>query len=195
MLVIVSLILIPRKIIAQNTSFKQSNKMIYSSDNFYVNYSYTNNKIYLSSSIQIRKNTSDVFNFISDVRNDKLWRSEIIKTEIDTFPLLNNSSIIEYTKLSKKQPNHPLVFQIISLQPNKLFQMETIEGSPFWEVSQREVEYLNNGVTQFTYCVNFDAKILKFALGFYLPQFILRHYLKSVTKQYLRKLKNVLEEK
>lgn len=152
------------------------------------------NAIRVTGTVVINKKPDDVFNFFADPGNDNLWRTEINKSTLDG-PLHLGVKVSEYSYLSKKAANNLLVLQCTRFEKNQLVVFETPDNSPFYQKSQREVRVVSDHTTEVIYTLDFDMNIVKYALGFALPKFIVSFKAKSDMKKYLRQLKEEVENK
>lgn len=153
----------------------------------------TNKKlIKAAGKILVNENAESVFSFFANPANDNLWRKEINKSTLDG-PLQPGVTVSENSYLSKKAPNNLIVLKCIQFDKNKLAIFETPDNAQFYLRSQREVKAVSESTTEIIYMVAFDSDIVKYALGFALPKFIVSFKANSDMKKYLRKLKALLE--
>jgi len=75
---------------------------------------------------------------------------------------------------------------------NNIAIFETSNHSKFYLKSERQVKAVSANRTEFIYTIDFDMNIVKFALGFGFPKFIISMKANSNMKKYLRQLKNHL---
>ena len=149
------------------------------------------NLIKTSGTIVINKNPEVVFNFFAHPNNDHLWRKEINKTIIDN-TLQVGVTINEYSHLSKRVPDNKLELKCVKYEINKIAVFETNENSRFYLKSERMVKALSENSTEVTYNLCFDKNIVKFALGFNLPTFIISMKANSDMNKYLKQLKKLI---
>lgn len=152
----------------------------------------TSQLINTSGTILINKNIEFVFDFFANPGNDHLWRNEINKSELNG-ALSLGVIIDEYSNLSKKAPNNLLQLKCIGFEKSKIAVFETIENSPFYLISKRQVKFITKNTTEVSYSLSFDKNIVKFALGFALPKFIIALKAGGDMKKYLNHLKSALE--
>ncbi len=148
--------------------------------------------IKISGSITILKDSKTVFDFISNLEHDKLWRKEVNYTNVSGGSILN-SIATEDSFLSKRVPSHILNLQCIELVENKLVAYQTLPDSKFFLKSIRKVESVSQNETRVLYSIEFDKGIVKHGLGFALPDFIINLAAKADMKKYLSKLKSIME--
>lgn len=141
----------------------------------------------------INKESTIVFNYFSDFRNDKLWRKEINKTDIDTSIIQVNTKIVEHSYLSGKVPDYVSTLTCTDLQPGKLIVSESVSENMFWAKSTRIVEPINESKCRISYRIQFDIDIVKHGLGMALPKFFVSFYTKQTMKKYMNQLKKKLE--
>lgn len=144
--------------------------------------------------ITVHTSIERAFDFFADPANDGLWRSEINRS-ISGGPVQVGVKVTEYSYLSKKAPNNLVQLTCVAFEKNRAATFETPAGSPFYEKSQREVRALAGNSTEITYAIEFDINIVKFALGFSLPRFIIALKAQNDMKKYLRQLKQNLENR
>lgn len=155
----------------------------------------TNSKlIQATGTILVNKSVEIVFNFFTNPGNDSFWRTEINQSTLDG-PIQQGVTVSEYSNLSKKVPNNLLELKCVRLEKNKVAIFETTEDSKFYLKNQREVKAVSGNSTEVIYTLDFDVDIVKFALGFGLPKFIVSIKANSDMKKYLRQLKNHLENR
>ncbi len=142
--------------------------------------------------ILINKNTSTVFAFIANLQNDSQWRSEINETTMNGAAQLG-VMVKESSFLSKRVPANVLALTCTQFTLNESITYTTVPSSPFYLQSIRKVETINNQSCKFIYEITFDKSIVKHALGFGLPGFIIYMVAKGDMKKYLKKLKERLE--
>jgi len=99
----------------------------------------------------------------------------------------------EYSYLSKKAPNNLVEIQCVQFDKNKIAVFETLQNAPFYLRSERKLNVISDNRTKIMYSLAFDPEIVKFALGFALPRFIVSVKANSDMKKYLKQLKTKLE--
>lgn len=151
-----------------------------------------NNLIKASGSMLINQNVTLVFDFFADPGNDHLWRAEINKSVTDR-PLQTGVTVAEYSYLSKKASNNLVEMTCVQFDKNETAVFETAPGAPFYQKSQRMVKAISDKQTEVIYTLDFDKRIVKFALGFGLPGFIIAMKAGADMKKYLKQLKKQLE--
>lgn len=148
--------------------------------------------ITISGTIVVNKNQETVFKFFANPTNDKFWRAEINESTLSN-TLQLGVMISEYSYLSKKAPNNLIQLECVEYTQNEIAIFETPNNAPFYERSERQVKSITVNTTEVNYSLNFDKGIVKLALGFSLPSFIIYLKAKSDLKKYLQQLKSVLE--
>lgn len=153
-----------------------------------------NNKIIIkiTGTILANKNIDNVFDFFANPINDNLWRTEIKQTTLDG-ALQLGVSISERSYLSKKVSDNLVKLKCIQFDKNEIAIFETTDNAPFFEKSQRQVRAISDNITEIIYTLEFDLNIVKFAMGFSLPKFIVTLKANIDMKKYLRQLKKQLE--
>ncbi len=153
----------------------------------------TNKKLIKTTrSILVNKKAESVFDFFANPSNDNLWRTEINKSTIDG-TLQLGVTISEYSYLSKRVPNNLIELVCVRFDKNKLAIFETQHNAQFHIRSQRQVNAILENTTEIIYTLDFDIDLVKYALGFALPKFIVSFKAASDMKKYLRQLKTKLE--
>jgi hypothetical protein len=142
--------------------------------------------------ILVNKDIESAFNFFANPSNDHLWRKEINKSILNG-TLQLGTTISEYSYLSKKASNNLIELKCVQYDKYNLAVFETVANAQFYLRSQRQVKAISANQTQIIYKLNFDLDIVKFALGFSLPKFIVSLKAESDMKKYLRQLKTRLE--
>lgn len=144
-------------------------------------------------SILVNRNADSVFNFFANPSNDKLWRAEINQSTLDG-TLKLGVSVSEYSNLSKKASNNLLKLKCVQFDRNKIAVFETNENAQFYLKSERLLNTISDNETEIIYTLTFDIGIVKYALGFALPKFIVSFKADSDMKKYLRNLKIKLDK-
>ncbi|MFP5041723.1 hypothetical protein [Parasediminibacterium sp. JCM 36343] len=153
----------------------------------------TNKKlIKTTGTILVNKKLESVFDFFVNPTNDNLWRTEINKSTL-AGPLQLGVTIHEYSYLSKKVPNNLIELKCVQYDKNKLAIFETPDNTQFYIKSQRQVKVISDNSTEIIYTLDFDIDLVKYALGFGLPKFIVSFKADRDIKKYLRKLKTKLD--
>jgi hypothetical protein len=153
----------------------------------------TNKKlIKTNGKILVNRSVDWVFNFFANPSNDKLWRKEINQSTLDG-TLQLGVLVSEYSYLSKKVSNNLLELKCVQLDKNKIAVFETNENAQFYLRSERQLYAISDNKTEIKYTLAFDINLVKFALGFSLPKFIVSFKANSDIKKYLRQLKTKLE--
>lgn len=152
------------------------------------------NKKLISTSgrILVNKDVASTFDFFANPANDSLWRTEINESVLDG-PLQLGVTTAEYSYLSKRAANNLLQLKCVQFDKNSLAVFETSSEARFYLKSQRMVKAVSDEKTELVYKLDFDKSIIKFALGFSLPDFIVSWKAGSDMKKYLRQLKVQLE--
>ena len=153
----------------------------------------TNKKlIKTTGTILVNKKAERAFDFFANPSNDNLWRTEINKSTLDG-TLQLGVTISEYSHLSKKVPNNLIELKCVQFDKNKLAIFETHDNAQFHIRSQRQVKSISDNTTEIIYTLEFDIGLVKYALGFALPKFIISLKADSDIKKYLRQLKTKLD--
>lgn len=143
-------------------------------------------------SILVNKKAESVFDFFANPSNDNLWRTEINKSTLDG-PLQVGVTVYEYSYLSKKVPNNLIELKCVQYDKNKLAIFETPDTANFYLRSNRQLQAISDNTIEIIYMLEFDFNLVKYALGFALPKFIVSLKAKSDMKKYLNRLKTILE--
>ncbi|GAB3557719.1 SRPBCC family protein [Spirosoma fluminis] len=142
--------------------------------------------------ILINKDTESVFNFFANPVNDTLWRTEINKSTLNG-PLQVGVTVYEYSYLSKKAPDNLIELKCVQYDKSRLAIFETPGNAEFYLRSERQVNPIFDITTEIVYTLEFDINVVKFALGFPLPKFIISFKAGSDMEKYLQRLKSKLE--
>ena len=154
----------------------------------------TNNKlIKTTGTILVNKRVESVFDFFANPSKDIFWRTEINKSTVDGILQLG-VAVSEYSYLSKKAPNNLVELKCIQFDKNKIAIYETPENAPFYIRSQRQVNAISDNTTEVIYTLDFSIDLVKYALGFHIPKFIISFKANRDIKNYLRQLKTKLEK-
>ena len=148
--------------------------------------------IKITGTILVNKNVETVFDFFANPSKDKLWRTEINQSQLEGILQLD-VIVAEYSYLSKKASNNLVELKCVKFDKNKIAVFETLDSAKFYIISERQVRSVSSNTTEVVYSLSFDKSIVKFALGFSLPKFIISLKAKSDMKKYLRQLKIKLE--
>lgn len=150
------------------------------------------NLIRTKGNILVNKKAKSVFDFFANPCNDNLWRTEINKSTLDG-PLQLGVRISEYSYLSKKVPDNLIELTCVEFDNNSLAIFETPDKAAFHMRSQRQVKAISDNTTAIIYTLAFDIGLVKYALGFSLPKFIVSLKADRDIKKYLQRLKTKLE--
>ena len=144
--------------------------------------------IKITGRILVNQNIENTFDFFANPKYDSLWRKEINKSVLDG-PLQVGVKVSEYSYLSKKVPNNLIELQCVDFEKNKIGTFETFANAKFKLKSERKTRAISDKLTEVFYTLHFDINIVKFALGFGLPKFLIKWKANSDMQKYLRKLK------
>jgi hypothetical protein len=144
--------------------------------------------------ITILANSKTVFEYLSNLENDKFWRKEINATSMKTKPQIH-ALATEDAFLSKRRPNNILNLICTQYSEHERVVYQTMSDSKFFLKSDRQVEPISPNETTVIYSIEFDKSIVKHGLGFTLPTFIVNFVTKRDMKKYLSQLKTVIENK
>lgn len=145
-----------------------------------------------SKKVQIFSDHKTVFDYVSNLENDKFWRKEVNSTTMDCKPQIG-SVAIEDSFLSKKTPSNVLNLKCIKFIKNEKIIYQTLTDSSFFLKTIRQVEPITENRSLVTYTIKFDKSIVKHGLGFSLPKFIIYLITKRNMRIYLQNLKSILE--
>jgi hypothetical protein len=143
--------------------------------------------------ISIHAPLKQVFDFVSDLRNDASWRQEINATELDTFRPGIGTIAVEDAYLSAKHPHSLNRLAYVAYEPDSYMRCATVADHPTWMEVERTFKQLGPTLTEFTYALRFERKVVQQALGFAPPLWFLRWYSGYMMGKYQRKLKHLLE--
>jgi hypothetical protein len=142
--------------------------------------------------IVVNKSVEQVFDIFANPSNDNLWRTEVKKSILNG-DLQVGAKISEYSYLSKKASDNLLELQCVQYDKNKFAVFETFDNAQFYLKSERSVKAVSHNTTEITYTLTFDLAIVKYALGFALPKFIVSFKTDRDMKKYLVQLRANLD--
>lgn len=151
-------------------------------------------KVDITSGIQISKDIDTVFEYLADYSKEPQWRSEVKYVSMSTDVVRKGTLVKEDTFLSKKVPSHISMLKCTDYEKNKHAIFETNDENTFYQKKMRYVEAAGSNKTKVTYRLQFDVAIVKYGLGYALPEFIVQLYTKMLMKKYLKVLKIILEK-
>jgi hypothetical protein len=131
------------------------------------------------------------FAYLANLENDSLWRKEINHTTLFGRPGLGVEAH-EYSNLSKRMSNNLLILTCVDYIEGEKVVFETKPDSPFYLKSSRRIEALRDNQSRFYYGIEFDKHLVKQALGFALPGFLIRLGASKDMDAYLKRLKEVI---
>lgn len=147
--------------------------------------------ITISQSVLIEREVEIVFDLVKNTMNDDIWRSEVnsmqASGEFEVGTVYTEDARIGLNK------NFITRTQLVRLVENSKAFYVTPKSEPYFLTSLRQVEKTQNGMTKFTYTVQFDKNMSKKAFGINISKRMLKLGYSVIMKQYLRKLKNYLE--
>lgn len=149
----------------------------------------------IKNSILIKRDAKTIFEYVSNYENDKYWRKIIHETKADNLPLKIGTRLAEHSFLSRKYPTYTTVFKCVDFQPQNKVSCESTAENLFWTKNTRSVEVIDATSCKFNYHFMLDVAIVKYALGFSLPYFMIKISTQIEMKSYLKELKKVLENK
>lgn len=149
--------------------------------------------ISINGSLKIRKQATEVFRYFANPENDINWRTEIKQSQL-LGPLQVGATVEEYSYLSKQAPNNLITLNCIEYKKDQKILFETPSNSKFYLKSERNVRVIGEHETEIHYYLTFDKEIVKFALGYSLPKWLIQWKAQKDMSKYLKQLKNVLEE-
>ncbi len=147
--------------------------------------------ITLLQSIEIRASAEKVFDYISNLSNDPLWRPEVTKMDVQG-ELRSGTVIIEYITIYKFfHIVTPTVVKVLD-RPNK-FVVETPPGHPTWVECIRTVSNTAPGDSIFTVQLSFSLNNLKQIFPIIPPALFVNMWYKPRMRGYMNNLKKILE--
>lgn len=155
-------------------------------------YKIEGDNIILHDNIYIEKPCAEVFDYVADLHNDNQWRTEINNTEITGHKIMVGVLAKEHSYLSKKVPDFIYELRCIIYEENAQITFETTDNSLFYQKNTRIVQVISDKKTLLNYSIEFDAKVVKHALGFALPKWLVAYKAQSDMKKYLRNLQRVM---
>lgn len=150
-------------------------------------------KITVTDAVVISANIAVVFDFVANLENDRLWRTEISATTTNRKQGLEAVGV-EESFLSKRVPCHRQTLACVAYQKNAQVTYQTMPEAQFFLRSSRQVESVSPTETRVVYHLDFDKNLVKHGLGFSLPTLLVRLVAKRDMKKYLTQLKRHIEE-
>lgn len=144
----------------------------------------------IRAAVNIRKPAAEVFACFGNLLLDKQWRKEIRRCE-----QMEGGMVRQFSYLSAREPAFCQDYQI---EKNDFDAFEliarSVSESRHFQDSFRKVEAISPEYSRAFYAINFDRAILKTALGFDIPDFLLRFQMNRVCRKYLKELRKNLEK-
>lgn len=144
--------------------------------------------------ILIMADHRSVFEYISDLRNDRYWRTEVNSTSMEGAPGIGTVAV-ESSFLSRRVPEYVAKLVCTDYIPLAKVIYETLPGNVHYLKSSRSVAKLENNVVEITYRLEFSSSLAVHGLGFPIPAFIISIVTKQAMKKYMKLLKNKIESK
>ena len=132
-----------------------------------------------------------VFAFVSDVANDHLWRTEVVKISLDS-PLLVGATITEIVAIGVVSDYRTRAVVTEISRPTRL-RVEAPAIHPRRFIGERSFERLSATRTRMTYLLLADTRIVSDLWPYPLPLGAARIYYEARMNIYLARLKNLLE--
>ncbi len=148
----------------------------------------------ISLAIEVRRPCTEAFSFLADLRNDWQWRAEINET-ILAGCIGPGAVFTEDSYLSPRMPHYTRLLVCTEYEPGNKVTYQTKAGEPFFLQSTRSVRATAGGKAEVQYTLAFDTYIVRHGLGFWLPAFAVAWAARRAMKNYLKRLKQVLEER
>ena len=150
--------------------------------------------INVQGSIIVTKDISTVFDYFSDLRNDKTWRKEINATSLSTARPEAGSIVTEHSFLSKRVPDYVTVLVCTTFRQNDTAVYQTQPGNPFFLQTTRKVQQASPATVSLQYQLVFSKAIVQHGLGVQLPALLVTWFTTYTLKKYLAQLKTILEQ-
>jgi len=147
--------------------------------------------ISLQAQIEIDAPVERVFAFATDVRNEHLWRSEVIEIVADG-PLRMGAGMVERLALGAVR-GYVTRVRVTALIPNAILRVEAAPRHPRRFIAERRFERLGANRTRLTYLVRPDIRILSDLWPFPLAPGVAKAYYELRMHRYLAELKRLLE--
>lgn len=143
--------------------------------------------------ILISKSATELYAFISNLENDQYWRTEVKKTILLSEKQTASFQYEQHSYLSARMPNCILIWNCVSEKQEFEIVYETDRNGDYSQQTIRRVKATSFNESVFNYTLTFDPIIVKHALGFSLPNWLVYWYTQFVMKKYLKNLKKWLE--
>lgn len=142
--------------------------------------------------ITIKADYRDVFNYVSDLANDKYWRDEVLLTRLEGKKGVGNLAT-ETSVLSTRVPFYVQQLCCTSFVEDHEITYRTFLSNIRYLQTSRKVVELAHQLTEFSYHLLFSPALVEYGLGFRLPNFIINIITKYTMRKYLKRLKKQLE--
>ena len=147
--------------------------------------------ISLLQSIEINASPEKIFDYISDLNNDPVWRPEVEKMDVKGETKIGTLVVEHITIYRYFRFVTPVMIK--ELDKPKRFVAETPPTNPTWVECIRTTEKLDNGKTKFTVRLSFSLDVMKQILPFIPPAIFVKMWYDPRMKKYLLNLKRILE--
>ncbi|GAB2965562.1 hypothetical protein GCM10027048_39260 [Hymenobacter coalescens] len=143
--------------------------------------------------IVIQASAEQVFAYAADLRNDAHWRAEVHGTRLHAEQPAVGAVATEDAYLSPREPHSLTELEYLVYEPGRRMHCVSVAGSPHRLSVERRFRPLGPGTTEFVYGLEFEARLVRQALGFALPGWLLRWHTGRMMERYQRTLKRLLE--
>jgi hypothetical protein len=149
-------------------------------------------KIILNQSIIIKALPEMIFDYVSNLNNDPLWRSEVAKMELLDEGKLG-TVVIEYITVYKFFHMTTPV-EVLKMNRPMEFEIESLNTHPYWVHCRRTIEKVDEEHSKISVQLSFTLDNLKQAFPVLPPKQMVYHWYNPRMKRYLKKLKKILEK-
>lgn len=132
-----------------------------------------------------------IFDYISNLNNDHLWRPEVERMELLEEGKLG-TVVIEYITVYKFFHITTPV-QVLKMSRPHEFEIETINTHPYWVHCKRTIEKVDAEHSTIRVQLSFTLDNLKQVFPILPPKKIVYHWYNPRMKRYLKNLKKILE--
>lgn len=143
--------------------------------------------------IEIKASPEKIFDYISDLGNDVKWRPEVERMEVTGSPKVG-ALVTEYLRIYRYLKFVTPTVILVMNRPMQ-FVVETPEVHPSWVHCIRTVKQIDATTCLFTVQLSFSLDNIRQISPIVPPGFVVRAWYVPRIKQYLKRLKVLLELK
>lgn len=149
-------------------------------------------KVFLKQSITIKASPEKVFDYVSDLNNDHIWRPEVERMEILDEGKVGTVAIEYITVYILFHITTPV--KIIKIDRPHLYEIETMDNHPYWVHCKRTIDAVDADHSKITVELSFTLDNLKQVFPILPPNRVVYHWYNPRMRRYLKNLKKILEK-